>query len=67
MIKDAKGRYKNNPLSRDGWGCALYKADSPDTQVGTDYKKDVWAATCPESPTIGFTSRVIPFSIQSKK
>jgi hypothetical protein len=33
LIKDSKGRYKNNPLWGDGWGWALFK------QVATDYKK----------------------------
>ena len=40
MIKDEKNRYPNNPLWGDGWGWALFKADAPDKQVATDYKKD---------------------------
>jgi hypothetical protein len=40
LIKDAKGRYQNNPLWGDGWGWALFKSDAPDKQVATDYKKD---------------------------
>jgi Cytochrome P460 len=40
LIKDAKGRYPNNPLWGDGWRWALFKADAPDKQVATDYKKD---------------------------
>src|SRR5215475_11489676 len=40
MIKDDKGRYPGNPLWGDGWGWALYKADAPEKQVATDYKKD---------------------------
>jgi len=40
MIKDEKNRYPNNPLWGDGWGWALFKADTPDKQVATDYKKD---------------------------
>jgi Cytochrome P460 len=40
LIKDSKGRYPNNPLWGDGWGWALFKADAPDKQVATDYKKD---------------------------
>jgi hypothetical protein len=40
MIKDSKGRYPGNPLWGDGWGWALFKADAPDKQVATDYKKD---------------------------
>ncbi len=40
MIKNAKGRYTDNPLWGDGWGWALFKSDAPDKQVATDYKKD---------------------------
>ena len=40
MIKDAKGRFPNNPLWGNGWGWALFKADAPDKQVATDFKKD---------------------------
>ena len=40
LIKDAEGRFKNNPLWGNGWGWALFQADSPDKQVATDYKKD---------------------------
>jgi len=40
MIKDEKNRYPNSPLWGDGWGWALFKADAPDKQVATDYKKD---------------------------
>jgi hypothetical protein len=40
MIKDAKGRYPNNPLWGNGWGWALFKSDAPNKQVATDYKKD---------------------------
>src|SRR5215813_13931802 len=40
LIKDSKGRYKDNPLWGDGWGWALFKSDLPEKQVTTDYKKD---------------------------
>lgn len=40
LIKDAKGRFANNPLWGNGWGWALFKADAPDKQVATDFKKD---------------------------
>jgi hypothetical protein len=40
LIKDAKGRFPNNPLWGDGWGWALFKSDAPDKQVAVDYKKD---------------------------
>ena len=40
LIKDSKGRFPNSPLWGDGWGWALFKADAPDKQVATDFKKD---------------------------
>jgi len=40
LIKDAKGRFANNPLWGNGWGWALFNADAPDKQVATDFKKD---------------------------
>ena len=40
MIKDDKNRFPHNPLWSDGWGWALFKADAPDRQVATDFKKD---------------------------
>ena len=43
LIKDAKGRYPGNPLWGDGWGWALFKADLPDKQVATNYKKTALA------------------------
>ena len=40
MIKDAKGRFADNPLWGDGWGWALYKPDDRGKNVATDYKTD---------------------------
>ena len=40
MIKDEKGRYRDNTLWGDGWCWALFKADAPDKQAATDCKKD---------------------------
>jgi hypothetical protein len=40
MIKDAKGRFADNPLWGDGWGWALYKPDHRDKNVAADYKTD---------------------------
>jgi hypothetical protein len=51
MMKDAKGRYPGNPLWGDGWGWALYKADAPDKQVATDYKKDCLGCHVPAQDT----------------
>jgi hypothetical protein len=47
MIKDGKNRFPNNPLWGDGWGWALFKADAPDKQVATDYKKDCLSCHIP--------------------
>jgi hypothetical protein len=51
MIKDEKNRYPNNPLWGDGWGWALFKADAPDKQVATDYKKDCLSCHIPAQST----------------
>jgi cytochrome P460 len=51
MIKDDKNRYPNNPLWGDGWGWALFKADAPDKQVATDYKKDCLGCHLPAQST----------------
>jgi hypothetical protein len=40
MIEDDKKRFPDNPLWGNGWGWALFKADAPDVQVATDFKKD---------------------------
>jgi Cytochrome P460 len=50
-IKDTKNRYPNNPLWGDGWGWALFKADAPDKQVATDYKKDCLGCHIPAQST----------------
>jgi hypothetical protein len=47
LIKDAKGRYPNNPLWGNGWGWALFKSDAPDKQVAVDYKKDCLSCHVP--------------------
>ena len=51
MIKDDKNRYPNSPLWGDGWGWALFKADAPDKQVATDYKKDCLGCHVPAKST----------------
>src|SRR4029077_7994133 len=51
MIKDDKGRYPGNPLWGDGWGWALFKADAPDKQVATNYKKDCLGCHVPAKTT----------------
>ena len=51
QIKDEKQRFPNNPLGGDGWGWALFKADAPDKQVATDYKKDCLGCHVPAKST----------------
>jgi hypothetical protein len=51
MVKNEKGRYPGNPLWGDGWGWALYKADAPDKQVATNYKKDCLGCHIPAKTT----------------
>ena len=51
MIKDDKNRYPNNPLWGDGWGWALFKADVPDKQVATSYKRDCLGCHVPAQST----------------
>ena len=51
LIKDEKQRFPNNPLWGDGWGWALFKADAPDKQVATDYKKDCISCHVPAKST----------------
>lgn len=40
MIKDAQGRFEDNPLWGDGWGWALYMPGDPGQNVAADYKTD---------------------------
>ena len=40
MVKDSKGRFKNNSNWGDGWGWALFKADAPKKNISTNYKND---------------------------
>jgi hypothetical protein len=51
LIKDSKGRYPGSGLWGDGWGWALFKADAPDKQVATDYKKDCLGCHIPAKGT----------------
>jgi Cytochrome P460 len=51
QIKDTKSRFPNNKLWGDGWGWALFKADAPDKQVATDYKKDCLGCHVPAQST----------------
>ena len=40
MIKDVKGRFRDNPQWGDGWGWALYKPDNRKKNVSRNYKTD---------------------------
>ena len=40
LIKDAKGRFGDNPLWGDGWGWALFKPDDRGKNLATNYKAD---------------------------
>ena len=51
MIKDEKNRFANSPLWGNGWGWALFKADAPDKQVATDFKKDCLGCHLPAQST----------------
>ena len=51
MIKDDKNRFPNNPLWANGWGWALFKADAPDKQVATSFKKDCRGCHIPAQST----------------
>jgi hypothetical protein len=50
-IKDDNNRFPQNALWGDGWGWALFKADAPDKQVATDYKKDCLGCHIPAKST----------------
>src|SRR6202007_3352228 len=51
MIKDTNNRFPNNPLWGNGWGWALFKADAPDKQVATNFKKDCLSCHIPAQST----------------
>ena len=40
MVKDTKGRFKDNPNWGDGWGWALFRSADPKKNVSTGYKTD---------------------------
>ncbi len=51
MVKDAQGRFADNPLWGEGWGWALFQADNPAKQVATDYKADCLECHVPAKDT----------------
>lgn len=40
MVKDARGRFPNNPLWGDGWGWSLFSADNTEQTVSSNYQPD---------------------------
>lgn len=51
MIKDDKGRFKDNPNWGDGWAWALFLADDKTKNVSTNYKKDCLGCHVPAKNT----------------
>lgn len=51
MIKDAKGRFDSNPQWGDGWGWAMFKADSPAKNVANSYASDCMGCHIPATKT----------------
>jgi mono/diheme cytochrome c family protein len=51
VVKDSQNRFKGNPLWGDGWGWALFNADSPTNTVTKDYKKDCIPCHLPAKKT----------------
>lgn len=51
MVKDTKGRFKDNSVWGDGWGWALFKTDNPNVNVSQDYKKDCLGCHIPAQKT----------------
>jgi hypothetical protein len=51
MVKDQKGRFKNNPNWGDGWGWALFEPANPEKNTSKDYKKDCFGCHIPAKNT----------------
>ncbi len=47
MVKDAKGRFEENPIWGHGWGWALFKTDDTSMNASNDYKKDCLSCHIP--------------------
>lgn len=47
MIKDTKGRFKDNAMWGDGWGWALFTTNHKHKSTSSDYKKDCIACHIP--------------------
>jgi hypothetical protein len=51
MVKDAKGRFPDSPLWREGWGWALFKADAPGVNAATSFQADCQGCHIPARAT----------------
>ena len=51
MVKDATGRYPDNPLWGDGWGWGYFEASAPQTLVTKDYNAECLACHVPAQDT----------------
>lgn len=51
MVKDEKGRFKDNPKWGDGWGWAQFLAGDPSVDVSVDYKKNCLGCHLPAKKT----------------
>ncbi len=51
MVKDAEGRNAENPLWREGWGWALFKADAPGKNVAKGFATDCQGCHLPARAT----------------
>jgi len=51
MIKDAEGRFSDNPLWGDGWGWGLYKTTDTSVNAASDYKADCLGCHVPAKET----------------
>lgn len=51
MVKDGRGRFKDNPNWGDGWGWALFKAADPGKNISAGYKNDCQGCHEPKKDT----------------
>jgi hypothetical protein len=51
MVKDATGRFRDNPVWGEGWGWALFKPDGLDTNVAKDFRTDCLGCHVPAKGT----------------
>lgn len=60
MVRDATGRYPDNPLWGDGWGWGFFEAGSPRVLVTEDYKSECIACHIPAQETDWIYTRAYP-------